>query len=434
MHYVRIRWLRSLVLLLQSAYTNSVFVRSTANGTCAQGFGTCVRVSGRCTRNQLSELRFGLAAADSQSCYKALVSSPNCAETDWRQCGDGASALQCQASIGRDCGYYRYDPVMSERMTRNVYKNTDVVLFLWPDTTCHSGSCRIMWYVGTNPTTDVEQNTWLWKQNIPRDSVFKRFDSGITSWTENCPHPTQAGQKVETVYTGIHGVRIMYVRHDIFQCVPCPQGTYSVQHMNSMFVDADCTPCQSFSTSQPRAPAVTSCLCNAGYEGEALPTTLPHQVFCSQCVANTWKSSVGNEKCTSCTGNRKSPTISTAASSCHCPAGTSGGDWDVCTPCLSDTYRTATGNPSCLTCPNGTASLAGSTELNDCKCRPGSTGPDGQALCIMCTPGTYKTLAGSSACISCPVAYSSVDLTADAQAVRPAQPAQCIEFATMPYV
>ncbi|KAJ1466308.1 hypothetical protein T484DRAFT_1647122, partial [Baffinella frigidus] len=51
-------------------------------------------------------------------------------------------------------------------------------------------------------------------------------------------------------------------------------------------------------------------------------------------------------------------------------------------------------------CPTNSVSVAGSDEQSDCVCIAGYTRSD-DGLCVECTAGTYKDMAGSMSCIVC---------------------------------
>ena len=54
-----------------------------------------------------------------------------------------------------------------------------------------------------------------------------------------------------------------------------------------------------------------------------------------------------------------------------------------------------------------------------CKCPAGYTGPDGGPCLIPCAPGSYKSLTGSSACVSCPLSTTSPPASSSSEDCRP---------------
>ena len=83
-----------------------------------------------------------------------------------------------------------------------------------------------------------------------------------------------------------------------------------------------------------------------------------------------------------------------------CPFG------EKCSTCTPGKYKSITGTSACLNCPVNTpfspvASLASTACIVVTDCPPGYTGPSG-GPCTACVAGTYKDNAGTATCIPCP--------------------------------
>jgi hypothetical protein len=130
-----------------------------------------------------------------------------------------------------------------------------------------------------------------------------------------------------------------------------------------------CLGCAANTLSPPGTPDILHCICRPGHTG-------PNGGPCSPCSAGTFKVGNGSAGCT------------------ECPAGT---------------YSDAQGAVSvgtCEQCPTASHSPAGSSNLFNCSCSAGYTGPP--TACVGCSPGLFKTAAGSSPCLPCaPGTYSS---------------------------
>ena len=126
---------------------------------------------------------------------------------------------------------------------------------------------------------------------------------------------------------------------------------------------------------------------------------------CTLCEAGTYTAATDALGCTACPPNAISAEGSTALSSCECPAGYAGdaGVGEDCVACDANTYKDVRGSTTCTACPSHAVSLLGSTELSSCFCPGGYTGDAGLgASCLACETGTFKTLGGPGACLSCP--------------------------------
>jgi hypothetical protein len=174
------------------------------------------------------------------------------------------------------------------------------------------------------------------------------------------------------------------------------------------------------------------CWCNAGYGGtmngpcnacvvgKYKTPKYGSPYSCSSCSAGTYAPTTGASACTSCPA---STTSGTTAATCTCPSGSTDPNNGPCTVCDAGKYKDTVSSLECTSCPAGTYSTAvgasvmstcvaceagytvpvGSTSSVDCVLPPyiaGMTGPDG-GPCANCTGGTFKSTAGSAACVAC---------------------------------
>ena len=191
-------------------------------------------------------------------------------------------------------------------------------------------------------------------------------------------------------------------------CTPCSRGKYSNE--TAAVSEAACLGCPANTYSPDGSGSLTSCICNAGFEG-------PDGGLCVQCVAGKYKSVTGSNACISCPANADGPMGSDNVTNCSCVKGYTGPDGAVCVACIAGTYKDVngsvpcslcsqgkysaeTGKSTCIGCPAHTYSPSGSGSLTNCTCNRGYTGPDGGG-CETCGVGTFKDLNGSTACTPC---------------------------------
>ena len=207
------------------------------------------------------------------------------------------------------------------------------------------------------------------------------------------------------------------------------------------------TLCPGNSTSPPGSNLITQCQCIPGYEGSngTTCTQCPQDTIClsgqlSQCPANShapagsyiidecvanagfYQTGFGatpircpaNSYCTGgqaiapCTSHAISPAQSVSSDACYCDRGYQGVQNAPCVACTSGTW--------CWTgilnlCQAHSNSPPLSSYMANCTCNPGYTGADG-STCTACGAGTYKSLQGSSDCITCPVGQTFSTLQA----------------------
>ena len=129
---------------------------------------------------------------------------------------------------------------------------------------------------------------------------------------------------------------------------------------------------------------VTQTLCSAGFYSGG--------TSCLLCAAGTYTSSAS------------------AASTCTlCPAGTSSAPGSTtCSYCTNGFYSPTPGLTACIACPTGFASSSGygATACNNL-CARGyrvdstQSAPGGSVSCVICSPGTYTSVVGATACYYC---------------------------------
>ena len=214
-------------------------------------------------------------------------------------------------------------------------------------------------------------------------------------------------------------------------CVECPVNTYCLGLANEQSSD-----CPVFMSSPAQSTSITDCVCNAGYTG-------PNGGTCVACVAGTYKSNIGSEKCVNCSVNTYSVLeASTDSNNCvacpanfisatgsddledcisapgffspssstdsifECPLGTyqPNAGMTVCFNCSAETYNDKTNSVSvgnCLACPaNSVVINTPGVDITDCLCNAGYTGGAGET-CLPCVAGTYKTNIGTQPCTFC---------------------------------
>ena len=175
-------------------------------------------------------------------------------------------------------------------------------------------------------------------------------------------------------------------------CTPCANGMTSLSPFDSIgtcvcgigyyMLDGNCEQCPTASsTSDVDKQSSDDCLCNAGY-------AQAEDSSCKLCGSGEIKVNVGNNDCLQCPDHHKATS-----------------DRLECEPCNANEYLlvSVTVNEElhiCNNCPAYSASLEGSVNVQACKCNAGYSGEDG-GVCLACAAGTYKSIIGSSECLSC---------------------------------
>lgn len=148
-------------------------------------------------------------------------------------------------------------------------------------------------------------------------------------------------------------------------CTDCGVNKYS--EVEAATAEATCTNCPGVlgtSVSTAGNGALNGCKCNSGYTG-------PDGAACSACVAGSYKPATGSAVCATCDTGKFSTDVART---------------DVAT---------------CQTCPSNSNTVGGGHDApGDCTCNAGYTGADG-VWCDACVPGKFKSITGSSDCLSC---------------------------------
>ena len=215
-------------------------------------------------------------------------------------------------------------------------------------------------------------------------------------------------------------------------CEPCPPSEYGRFSAQGV---AECAACEGNTEISKPAGSTGECVCRAGYGGPAQcvrcspGSTKPAAGFaacalcppgsiaddartaCSTCPEDTFETD--RASCRPCPANSSAPEGSSLACTClpgfplldtectACSAGSYERD-GTCEACAANAFSTEAGassNLSCVPCAAHTLSPPGSAGPLACLCAPGFTGA---SPCEPCVPGSFKSSAGSEACVECP--------------------------------
>jgi len=182
------------------------------------------------------------------------------------------------------------------------------------------------------------------------------------------------------------------------RCTVCPAGSFK-----DVAGSVACTRCGRNATSVVGSTAVGSCICSAGYTGDASDGG-----GCTACSAGSYKDASGSATCTDCSVGYTSAVGSMAVSNCAfsaCPVGYTGDEASACATCIEGSYKDAAGSATCTSCGSGATSALGSTAVSECICPVGYTVSGGS--CQPCPAGSYTDAVGSVACTSCGGAATS---------------------------
>ena len=130
---------------------------------------------------------------------------------------------------------------------------------------------------------------------------------------------------------------------------------------------------------------------------------------CTECSADTYKISNGDQGCTPCEDNRSTGGTSggTSAASCNtCSPGffDNGTMFLSCTPCEDNTYKSSMGIESCTPCPSDKTTVGNRINYpildsaNACVCMAGWYYIPEESKCEMCTRGKFKSSVGDFDC------------------------------------
>ena len=181
-------------------------------------------------------------------------------------------------------------------------------------------------------------------------------------------------------------------------CVSCGDGLYQNEYDGTV-----CLECAANAVSLTQRD---KCLCQEGYIQASVEDINP---TCTACEAGQYQHVLGQTACANCMDFSSSPAASPAISYCLCEAGYYENDDDLanlqCVQCAAGTYKgAATDNDEdlaeCSTCPLNTHSPEGSEVLTACICNVGHAGNDGEP-CVACVPGQFKASNGSGTCEAC---------------------------------
>ena len=166
-------------------------------------------------------------------------------------------------------------------------------------------------------------------------------------------------------------------------CRPCPTNTYN-DDLGIVGKDR-CLNCPNENSfSPPASENVSSCICNAGYQGDGISN-----VSCQACPADTY-ATLNDDVCLDCPRLTYSLPGSPSILACQCPEG-----W----------YGSVGRSEPCEMCPERSSSAMGSNRFeSDCFCNAGYAGVPGQTSCRPCQePHTYPW--ESSRYCSCNAGY-----------------------------
>ena len=221
-------------------------------------------------------------------------------------------------------------------------------------------------------------------------------------------------------------------------CVACVAGKYK-----NVTGPAACVSCAQRRNSVVAATNVTNCICDISYtqvENASLSYELVYAQACVACDVGKFKPLIGVQACTSCGLNQSAVAASPI---CSCVTGFTGPDGGPCAECALGKYKDWLGSQACTTCPaNSYTFFTRNTLLSNCTCNVAYTGPDG-GPCPACVGGKYKSVTGTSACITCDADfYSTLSIAATSCSACPAGyqslpgtaiAADCCGFNSLPY-
>ena len=150
------------------------------------------------------------------------------------------------------------------------------------------------------------------------------------------------------------------------------------------------------------------CQCKKGYNGTA------DDAECHECLADTYKDTVGTGECTPCPGEAVTFNVAPpwdAVTKCRCPLGYVGADGTACAAALPGFYKSTYGSSNATACPaNRTTAESGAKVESDCFCARGYGNAEGAASnsdCALCAPGTIQPNIANRVCEACPVGTST---------------------------
>ena len=152
--------------------------------------------------------------------------------------------------------------------------------------------------------------------------------------------------------------------------------------------------------------------CNAGSYSSARGAA--DIATCNKCATGTYSPSYGYTACISCIPGHYCSS-SGVSNPTACPVGTfstatGASTVATCDSCAAGTYTPETGSTTCVQCTTGHYCPLGSPSPTACPVGTFSTatGKNSSTQCLSCAAGTYSSIPGSTACVSCGVEVQSI--------------------------
>ena len=194
------------------------------------------------------------------------------------------------------------------------------------------------------------------------------------------------------------------------ECIMCRENTYAPLYAMSL-----CVSCPSGTTGPRGSITSGSCVCNAGYSGSALQSSLcsqcspgkykaePGPYLCLGCNAGSYSQFSASSTCFQCPVNAWSAPNSTSPDNCSC----NGGFFAIntsCVACDAGKYKMVSGSSACVPCLSGQFSISGSSSC--IFCQKGKYSSTTSVTCIPCPPNSYSAIGSNipSNC-SCNLGY-----------------------------
>ena len=197
---------------------------------------------------------------------------------------------------------------------------------------------------------------------------------------------------------------------------PCPNATFCAGF------NTQPAPCVEFSNSSARSTSIHDCICKRTYFKATLESG---EIICTQCNIGQWfvQETETCAACNYCAPGQHATTVcrgSVNSVCAFCEAGTfsNKANQPSCTSCPPRTYQDRSGKTSCRPCGDSFGCAAGSVEAELC---PQGTFADLEVSqsggCEPCSPGYYNLMEGQSHCLPAARTFFSPGFNAT--------PAQC---------
>ena len=212
---------------------------------------------------------------------------------------------------------------------------------------------------------------------VDKPGIVRTFEWSKTDYMCTAPSTWQnrIGYTTQFIDTVVNGCSISGICNDC--CASC-----RAKGACNRPLDPVCLACPANSS-----PALTTCVCNAGFAG-------PNGWNCTACGVGRY-SAVGEPFC-SCNPGLYGLTYG-ICNACE-PGKFSIGRQTTCTACVAGKYSTA-GATTCTDCPVNSYSPVPGASIDGCECNAGFSGTSG--TCVPCAAGKYKDTLGST-CLNCP--------------------------------